>query len=36
MYYEMNCLFVGIISQICFLSKMIFRKNDVMKKLYYE
>lgn len=27
----MDCLFVGIISQILFLPKMIFRQNDVMK-----
>lgn len=30
-YYEMNCLFTGIISQIPFLPKMIFKQNDVMK-----
>ena len=27
----MNCLFVGIISQIFFLPKIVFRQNDVMK-----
>lgn len=30
-YYEMICLFLGIISQIPFLPKIIFRENDVMK-----